>query len=116
MVGRDTGAMSEPGVARSSVEKTVEKSNDAVIASTFWIMVGGLQGILIYKIANTSDSRVGHRNAKNPGVRRGAHDWTYLLHTMPTRLTGFLICVVALIQCNGHVACRFNTACQPGAA
>src|SRR5690606_24077226 len=64
IVGRDPEQLDEPGVARAAVESLAESTSDGIVAPLFWLLVGGLPGILVYKATNTADSMVGHRNER----------------------------------------------------
>jgi adenosylcobinamide-phosphate synthase len=60
IVGRDTQALNEQGIAKAAIESLAESFNDAVVAPLFWLMVGGLPGLFAYKAINTADSMIGH--------------------------------------------------------
>ena len=64
IVGRDPNALDEPGVARAAIESLAESTSDGVVSPLFWLLIGGLPGVLIYKAVNTADSMIGHKNAK----------------------------------------------------
>ena len=59
IVSRDTADMDAPRIARSAIESAAENLSDGVIAPAFWLLVGGLPGLLIYKVVNTADSMIG---------------------------------------------------------
>lgn len=65
IVGRDTAALDEAGVARAAIESLAENFCDGVVAPVFWLAVGGLPGGLAYKAANTADSMIGHRTPRH---------------------------------------------------
>ena len=74
IVGRDTAAMREPDVARAAIESAAENLSDGVVAPVFWYLLLGLPGILMYKLANTADSIIGHMSpatANSAGLRPG---------------------------------------------
>ena len=60
IVGRDTRALDEPGVARSAIESLAENFSDGVVAPSFWGVLFGLPGMVAYKAINTADSMIGH--------------------------------------------------------
>lgn len=91
IVGRDTGAMQGPDVARAAIESAAENLSDGVIAPAFWFLVGGLPGILLYKITNTADSMIGHRTARHEQFGWAAARFDDLLNLVPARLTAGLI-------------------------
>ena len=71
IVGRDPHALDESGVAKAAIESLAESTSDGVVAPLFWLLVGGLPGIVLYKTVNTADSMVGHRNERYAAVRLG---------------------------------------------
>jgi adenosylcobinamide-phosphate synthase len=91
IVGRDTFAMDGPAVARGAIESAAENLSDGVIAPAFWLMVGGLPGILIYKAVNTADSMIGHRTPRHEAFGWAAARLDDVLNLIPARLTAGLI-------------------------
>jgi len=64
IVGRDTAALDEAGVARAAIESLAENFSDGIVAPAFWLAIGGLVGGALYKTINTADSMIGHRNKR----------------------------------------------------
>ncbi len=95
IVGRDTGELTGPGVARSAIESASENFSDGVIAPAFWFLIGGLPGLLLYKITNTADSMIGYRNEKYAEFGWAAARFDDLLNLIPARLTALLIALSA---------------------
>ena len=94
IVGRDTGQMDQSAVARSAIESAAENLSDGVIAPAFWFAIGGLPGLLIYKITNTADSMIGYRTPQHAEFGWAAARLDDLLNLVPARLTGLLIWAV----------------------
>jgi len=91
IVGRDTHALDEGGIARASLESLSENASDGVVAPVFWGALFGLPGVAAYKAVNTLDSMIGHRNdayAAFGGVAARADD---IANLIPARLTGVFI-------------------------
>lgn len=65
IVGRDPQALDTAGVCRAAIESLAENFADGVVAPAFWYAVGGLPGILAYKMLNTADSMIGHRTERH---------------------------------------------------
>ncbi len=57
--------MDRPAVARAAIESAAENLSDGVIAPAFWFLVAGLPGLMVYKLANTADSMIGHRTPRH---------------------------------------------------
>ncbi|WP_290685460.1 MULTISPECIES: adenosylcobinamide-phosphate synthase CbiB [unclassified Haematobacter] len=91
IVGRDTAAMDAPAVARAAIESAAENLSDGVVAPAFWFLVGGLPGILVYKLVNTADSMIGHRTPRHEDFGWAAARLDDLLNLVPARLTALLI-------------------------
>ena len=91
IVGRDTAALEEPGVARAAIESAAENLSDGVIAPAFWFLVGGLPLMLVYKITNTADSMIGHRTPRHEEFGWASARFDDLLNLIPARLTALLI-------------------------
>jgi adenosylcobinamide-phosphate synthase len=97
IVGRDPDALDEPGVARAAIESLAESTSDGIVAPLFWLMVGGLPGILIYKAANTADSMVGHKNERYREFGWASARFDDLLNWIPARLTALLLASAAFL-------------------
>ncbi|OSP53744.1 CobD/CbiB family cobalamin biosynthesis protein [Pseudoruegeria sp. SK021] len=91
IVGRDTAALTEPAVARAAIESAAENLSDGVIAPALWFLIGGLPGLLLYKITNTADSMIGHRTPRHEQFGWAAARFDDLLNLIPARLTALLI-------------------------
>jgi adenosylcobinamide-phosphate synthase len=93
IVGRDVQALDEAGVARAAIESLAESFCDGVVAPLFWLLVGGLPGLWIYKAVNTADSMIGHREERWRAFGWAAARLDDLLNLIPARLSGVLLCV-----------------------
>lgn len=91
IVGRDTNQMDPPAVTRAAIESAAENLSDGVIAPAFWFLIGGLPGLLLYKITNTADSMIGHRTPRHQAFGWAAARFDDLMNLIPARLTAVLI-------------------------
>ena len=94
IVGRDTGAMDAPAVARAAIESAAENLSDGVVAPAFWFVVAGFPGIVAYKAVNTADSMIGHRTPRHEAFGWAAARLDDVLNWIPARLTAALILLV----------------------
>ncbi len=109
IVGRDTDGMPAPAIARSAIESAAENQSDGVIAPAFWFLVGGLPGLLIYKITNTADSMIGYKTDRHLEFGWAAARFDDLLNLIPARLTALFIWITAP-HCGGYAAIRDDAA------
>jgi adenosylcobinamide-phosphate synthase len=91
IVGRNPESLDEAGVARAAIESLAENFSDGVTAPAFWLGVGGLQGIALYKAINTADSMIGHRNPRHESFGWAAARLDDLVNLPASRLTAGLI-------------------------
>ena len=91
IVGRDTKTLDGPGVSRAAIESAAENFGDGVVAPAFWLVIGGLPGLVIYKLINTADSMIGYRTDRHAAFGWAAARLDDLLNWVPARLTALLI-------------------------
>ena len=91
IVGRDTSALDEAGVARAAIESAAENLSDGVVAPALAFLLFGLPGLMIYKITNTADSMIGHRTPRHEQFGWAAARFDDLLNLIPARVTAALI-------------------------
>ena len=91
IVGRDTAALDEAGVARAAIESLAENFSDAVVAPSFWMLIAGLPGAAIYKAINTADSMIGHRTERHEDFGWAAARVDDLVNLPASRLAALLL-------------------------
>jgi adenosylcobinamide-phosphate synthase len=95
IVGRDTGALDEAGVARAAIESLAENFSDGVVAPALWLAAGGLAGGATYKAVNTADSMIGHRTPRHEAFGRAAARLDDLVNLPASRLSALLLVAAA---------------------
>src|SRR5215475_11055029 len=95
IVGRDTAALDEAGVARAAIESLAENFSDGVVAPVFWLVVGGLAGGAAYKAINTADSMIGHRTPRHEAFGWSAAHLDDLVNLPASRLSALLLTAAA---------------------
>lgn len=90
IVGRDPEQLDEAGVSRAAIESLAESASDGVVAPLFWLLLGGLPGIALYKAINTADSMVGHRNERYAEFGWASARVDDIVNWIPARLTALL--------------------------
>ena len=97
IVGRDTGVLDAPGIARAAVETVAENTSDGVVAPLFFLALGGPVLGWAYKAVNTMDSMVGYKNETYLFFGRAAARLDDLVNFIPARLSAVLMMGAALI-------------------
>jgi adenosylcobinamide-phosphate synthase len=98
IVGRDTGALDEAGVARAAIESLAENFSDAVVAPVLWMAIAGLPGAALYKAINTADSLIGHRTARYEAFGWAAARLDDLVNLPASRLSALLLIAAAALR------------------
>jgi len=92
IVGRDTRGMDGPAIARAAIESAAENFSDGVVAPAFWFLVGGLPGLVVYKVVNTADSMIGYRTPELESFGWAAARLDDLLNWLPARASALMLC------------------------
>ena len=96
IVGRDPDSLDGPGVARAAIESLAENFSDGVVAPIFWYLLFGLPGLFAYKMANTLDSMIGHKNDRYRAFGWAAARFDDLVNLVPARLSGVFLVIAAM--------------------
>jgi len=92
IVGRDTHALDDAGVAAAALESLAESFNDGVVAPAVWLAAAGLPGLAAYKAINTADSLIGHREPRWKHFGWASARADDAMNLVPARLAGALLC------------------------
>lgn len=98
IVGRDTAALDEEGVAKAAVETVAENTSDGVIAPMLYTALGGPVLGFFYKAVNTMDSMVGYKNDRYLYFGRAAAKLDDFVNFIPARISA---CFMILAACCG---------------
>ena len=101
IVGRDTEALDEAGVARAAIESLAESFSDGVVAPVFWLVVAGLPGAALYKAINTADSMVGHHSERYEDFGWASARLDDLVNLPASRLSALLLIAAAALRRDG---------------
>lgn len=91
IVGRDTTQLSDQEVRKAALETLAENLSDGVVAPLFWLLVGGVPGMMTYKMVNTLDSMIGYRTERYREFGTMAARIDDVANWIPARLTALLM-------------------------
>lgn len=105
IVGRDTQSLTAEGVTKAAVETVAENTSDGVIAPMFYMAVGGVPLMFLYKGINTMDSMLGYKNEKYLYFGRCAAKLDDAANYLPSRISAWLMLLAGtLMGMDGHYA------------
>lgn len=91
IVGRDTQELTEEGVTKAAVETIAENTSDGIIAPAFYMIIGGVPLMFLYKGINTMDSMIGYKNDKYLYFGRCAAKLDDVVNYIPSRIAGWFM-------------------------
>ena len=91
IVGRDTSELSAQEIRTAALETLAENLSDGVIAPLFWLVIGGVPGMLAYKMVNTLDSMIGYKTDRYKDFGCFAARLDDVANYLPARITAFLM-------------------------
>lgn len=110
LVGRDTSKMDAAGCRRAAIESVSENLTDGFISPVFWYAIGGVPGLILFKVVSTMDSMVGFKNERYLHFGWCGARIDDLMNLIPARLTFVLIAIVAMFipSCSARKALRIG--------
>ncbi len=111
IVGRDVNAMQEADISRAAIESAAENFSDGTVAPVLFYLIFGLPGLLVYKLVNTADSMIGHKNENYLQFGFASARLDDFLNYFPARISAGLIALAAPLQGGslihaGHIIAR----------
>lgn len=91
IVGRDTQALSAEGVTKAAVETIAENTSDGILAPMFYMALGGVPLMFLYKGINTMDSMLGYKNEKYLYFGRCAAKLDDAVNYFPSRIAAWMM-------------------------
>ena len=110
IVGRDTSNLSEQEIRLAVFETLSENLSDGVVAPLFYYAIGGVPGMMCYKMINTLDSMIGYKNEKYILFGRVAARLDDIANFIPARLTALLMILVTLKPKALHFVIKYGNA------
>jgi adenosylcobinamide-phosphate synthase len=110
LVGRDTDRMDLAACRRAAIESLSENLTDGFTSPIAWYVVGGLGGLVLFKIVSTMDSMVGNKTPRYLRFGWCGARMDDVMNFVPARLTWILISVVAIFvpRCSAAKAFRIG--------
>lgn len=93
IVGRDTQRLDASGVSAAALESLAESFNDGIVAPALWFMLGNLPGLFAYKVINTADSLIGHKEERWRAFGWAAARIDDIANLVPARFAGTLLVI-----------------------
>jgi adenosylcobinamide-phosphate synthase len=98
LVGRDTADMDAGACRRAAVESLSENLTDGFVSPLFWYALGGLVGLVLFKVVSTMDSMVGYKSPRYLRFGWCGARLDDVMNFVPARITWLVIvCVAALL-------------------
>jgi len=94
IVGRDTSKLNAQQIRIAVLETMSENLSDGVIAPLFYFAIGGVPGMMAYKMVNTMDSMLGYRSERYEWFGKFAARLDDAANFVPARLTALLMVLV----------------------
>lgn len=102
VVGRNTENLDETGIARAATESLAENFSDGVVSPIFWLVIGGLPGLVVFKMVNTADSMIGHKTERYSDFGWASAKLDDALNYIPARLTAILFILGSIATNDQH--------------
>lgn len=96
LVTRDTQNMDAQQISKSALETLSENLSDGVIAPLFYYALGGIPGIMLYKMVNTLDSMIGYKTERYKAFGMFAARLDDVANFLPARITALIVFIVSL--------------------
>lgn len=108
LVGRDTAPMDGAACRRAAIESLSENLTDGFTSALFWYAIGGLPGLVLFKVVSTMDSMVGYKTPRYLRFGWCGARLDDVMNFVPARLTWLLIALVASVapRCSARKAFR----------
>jgi adenosylcobinamide-phosphate synthase len=97
LVGRDTDTMDAAACRRAAIESLSENLTDGFTSPLFWYVVGGLPGLVLFKVVSTMDSMVGYKTPRYLQFGWCGARLDDVMNFVPARITWLLIAAVAVV-------------------
>lgn len=110
LVGRDTNCMDFAACRRATIESLAENLTDGFVSPIFWYAIGGLPGIVLFKVVSTMDSMVGYKSPQYVRFGWAGARLDDVMNWLPARINWLMIaaCAAILPGCSARKALHFG--------
>jgi len=100
IVKRNTANLDKNHVFSGVLESISENTVDGITGPLFYFAIFGLPGAFVYRVINTADSMIGYKTDIFKNVGWFGANCDKILNYIPSRLTGFIMILSAMILGN----------------
>jgi adenosylcobinamide-phosphate synthase len=97
LVVRDADRLDAAACRRAAIESLAENLTDGVTSAVAWYAVGGVPGLVLFKVASTLDSMVGNRTPRYLRFGWAGARLDDVMNYLPARATWLLLSLAALV-------------------
>lgn len=97
IVSRETDALDRESIIRGTIETVAENASDGIIGPLFYLAIGGVPLMMLYKAVNTMDAMVGYKSDKYIDFGYFAAKTDDFLNLIPSRITAMLIIISSFV-------------------
>jgi adenosylcobinamide-phosphate synthase len=97
LVVRDSDRLDAAACRRAAVESLAENLTDGFTSAVFWYAMGGVPGLVLFKVASTLDSMVGNRTPRYLYFGWAGARLDDVLNYVPARLTWLALAATAIV-------------------
>ncbi len=95
LVVRDADRLDAAACRRAAIESLAENLTDGVTSAVCWYALGGVPGLVLFKVASTLDSMVGNRTPRYLRFGWAGARLDDVMNYLPARLTWLLLAAAA---------------------
>lgn len=91
IVSRETDGLDKQSIIKGTIETVAENTSDGIIGPLFYLSLGGIPLMMLYKAINTMDAMVGYKNERYMEFGYFAAKMDDVMNLIPARLTAVLL-------------------------
>jgi len=96
VITSDPWGLDKHGVARLAIETAARGLNSGLVAPTFWYLLFGMPGLIIYRTLTVMDDLIGYKSSRYRAYGLSAARLDDIANLVPARLSALFIVMAAL--------------------